>query len=249
MPLDGGIQVSLEVPVALLSGVVPQPAVQLEDPFPHDNVAVDDAGGRASALLPLGARQAVGPLDPGEEGVLEHRARPLRHVCQHGVEEVAAGRLLPGGECHLHAYGGGVATLDRSSHRADGGQVPRGAERYVERGLVVAQSGRPEVPLHPVVEEEGARHRDTVRCHHPPTARNDHLDLPVVGAGASGTVGGPQGRGAGECRSEIGTGQSARARAGQHRTPGPLHPGRLAGVVDVHAGKEQRELTATHQPT
>jgi hypothetical protein len=54
--LDSGIEVSLEVPVALLGGVVPQPAVQLEDPFTHDHVAVDDAGGRASALLPLGAR-------------------------------------------------------------------------------------------------------------------------------------------------------------------------------------------------
>ena len=221
---------------------MPEPAVQLEDRSPRTRRGrrcrwpSPPRCCRSARGRPWGRSTRVRKACSSTEQV------PARDVGQHGVEEVAAGRLLPGGERHLHAYGGGVATLDRSSHRADGREVARGAERDVERGLVVAQSGRPEVPLHPVVEEEGARHRDTVRCHHPPAARNDHLDLPVVGAGASGTVGGPQGRGAGECRSEIGTDQSARARAGQHRTPGPLHPGRLAGVVDVHAGKEGREL-------
>ncbi len=57
--LDGGIEVALEVPVALLGGVVPQPAVQLDQPVRRtDHVAVDDARGRPGAQLRAGRAAA-----------------------------------------------------------------------------------------------------------------------------------------------------------------------------------------------
>ena len=89
--VDGGVQVALEVPVALAGSAVEQSPVELDDErVDVGDVAVDDARRRDGSLLACGTGQAVCAFDPDEELVLEHRAGAFGEVTEDGDEPVAA---------------------------------------------------------------------------------------------------------------------------------------------------------------
>ena len=92
--VDGSIEVTVQVGVALLRTVVPHPAVELDDLSDRvRDVAVQRAGGRVQELA-LSDRKSVRTLDEGQVAVLEDRACPLAEVDEHVSQEGPTGDPL-----------------------------------------------------------------------------------------------------------------------------------------------------------
>jgi hypothetical protein len=246
LALDRCVEVALEVLVPLLGGVVPEPSVELDQPLPVGDVAVDDAARGAGSLLADPRRQSVGLLDQGEEPVLQHRAGPVGDVPQHRRQEVPARRPASCGERRLHAHRRRVSALHRPGDRADGPEVAGRLQRDVQRRLVVAHPGRPEVPLDAVVQADGAHDHHPAWRDDAAVRRDRDVDRTVVGAGPAGSVRGAQRRPARERGAQLLT-RATRRRTHEHRTPGALHPGGVARVVDEDPREEGREVATAHE--
>ncbi len=90
-PVDRSVEVSLEVAITLRGRVVEEAPVELHDELAVVGIAIDDARRRQVPHLPPRPRQPVGPLDPREVAVLEHRARPVGHVGQDAASQARRG--------------------------------------------------------------------------------------------------------------------------------------------------------------
>ena len=120
-PVDGCVEVAVEVGVAGVGRVVEQAAVQLHDPAVRRvlNVSID-ARARVRAALANSARQPVGPLDAHQVPVFEHRAGAFGDVVQHVREPGASRDPLARVKSCDQPEGGGPAKLDDIGKQRDG---------------------------------------------------------------------------------------------------------------------------------
>lgn len=214
-----------------------EPTVQLHIQRVVGRIAIDHAGARRTALLTLRRGKPVRHFHPREVTVLEHGARTRGHVVEDRCDEVPSGSPAATVECGTHPGRGGVLGLHGAGHGADRPELPAGAERHVEGSLVASHAWRTHVPQDTIVESVGADHRDGARSDYPATPVDHHPHRPLLAMTAPGAVRGTHRRIRGQ----------PRGPAEQDGCPRPLHPGRVAGVVDVDTGVDRAQLTPAQQ--
>jgi hypothetical protein len=236
VPLDRSVEVAVEVAVPLRCGVVEQAAVELDRQAVVLGVAVDHAQGGRRAYLPLRPWQPVGALHAAQVALLEHGARSRRDVLQDGRKPSTPRSPFARREHVAQADRGRAPRLHSTGQHVQRGELGRRRNGHVERCLLVSQARRSDVPLRASSKVCHAVHADARRRHTGALAVDRDVDHRV--AAPARTLGRPKSRD---------VAQSGRPRE-QDGRPRALQPGRLAGVVHVHARVQADPLPAAQHP-
>jgi hypothetical protein len=175
----------------------------------------------------------VRPLDALEVAVLENRARAVPQIRQEPGQPFAIGHPLASRERVEESLRRCSSALAQIREHRDRGHLIGRPSGDLDAGNFRPQPRRTGVPQHrlgQVAQADGAV----------PGGRDDRashvdrdLDRPVISVVAPPRSGhGPQRRRAGQRRRLV----------AQHTGPCTLDPGRLAGVIDEHAGQHPRQL-------
>ena len=239
MAVHAKIEVAVEIPVALVRCVVVQASIELyHQPAVVLDIAVDHPGAEPIHHLSPRPRDTVTPLQ-GEVPVLQRGAGARGDIPEHGPHPRSPRHAASLAETFEQPFGCRAAALDRMRDLGQGCRVaPRRDDQascHVDDGILIALPWRGGVPLHPVLEAVEPVDPETRTVLDPTTARDGEMD-DVLGV-ATGPL---------DCAQRRHAVQGG-GLVKEHAAPGPLEPGRRAGVLDEDAVMQAGQLPSTDE--